>query len=321
MSLTAELSNPRSPVSRFLSEHLPGADLHTAYQHAVRGLRTTIRPPESLGNTPWTMLGTAIDLRIRTWLGETDHMGVREGIAYLRNAHPGAPPGLPVTDQQRCLLNAAAAGDLLLQRLASCAVASQPLTADQEDAAARAAIVAARYDAIFRTIPINGASRAVGHFTRLPLPDDPDAALLSLTAEIPTRAAEDIRRQFAAAATALAGIKGRPLTCSPTFAGSPHVGHAEGDFIAGKTLIDVKSTITPDLRPAKARKWFHQLAGYLLLDYDDAHEITAVGIYLARQATLLTWPVRDFLRLMGARTPLDVLRARMKNTLAPQPVA
>jgi len=322
VSLTAELSNPRSPVSHFLSEYLPGRDMHAAYHHAVRSrLRTTIRPPEILGNTPWTVLGTAIDLRIRMWLGATDHPAIREGVTFLRTASAFDAAAPAFTERRRYQANAAAAGDLLLGRMAHYASAPQPLPVHQEDDAARLSIVAARYDAIFRTAPINGATRAVSHFTRVPVPDEPEAALRTFTAEVPRTHADDIRHQIIAATTALADLKGKPLTCAPTFAGSGHVGHAEGDFIAGGVLVDVKSTITPDLRPAKARKWFHQLAGYLLLDYTDAHEISAVGIYLTRQATLLTWSVQDFLRLMGARTPLDALRARLKNALAPSLVA
>lgn len=312
-SLTAELANPRSRVSRLLTQHLPGSALHDAYSNAVRGLTAPIRPAEALSTVPWTILGTAIDYRIRMWLGEKNHPGIAEGITIFREFQQTG------TDTPEPYAHAAAAGDLLLNRMAAYAAATAPLTATEDDDAARLAIVGARYDAVFRTIAVFGAARAIGYFTDLRLSADPVRSLAVLTGKIPRSHVDDIRRQLAAATRALADIKGTPLTCSPTFAGSPHVGHAEGDIIAGGMLIDVKSTIMPRLRPAQARKWFHQLAGYLLLDYDNAHQIEAVAVYLSRQAALLSWPVGEFLHLMGARMPLRALRDNLKNTLAPHP--
>ncbi|MFD8335652.1 hypothetical protein ACFV42_23775 [Streptomyces solisilvae] len=316
-SLTAELANPNSPVSRFLGQHLPGANLHAAYSKAVRRL-PTLKYHGALDRVPWPLLGTAIDYRIRMWLGEKNHVPIAEGISILGAPEVHSTPGSGLTDICQSRLNAAAAGDLLLDRMAAHA---GPLMAEEEGDAARLAIVSARYDAVYRTAAIAAGTRAISYFTVLRLPPDPVKALELLTGQIPRPHTDDICRQAAAAALALADIKGQPLTCAPTFAGSPHVGHAEGDFIAGEVLVDIKSTLTPQLRPDQARTWFHQLAGYLLLDYDNTHSIKALGIYLSRQAVLLTWPVEDFLRLMGARIPLDVLRRRLKHTLTPHTIA
>ncbi|MDQ0935114.1 hypothetical protein [Streptomyces turgidiscabies] len=43
-----------------------------------------------------------------------------------------------------------------------------------------------------------------------------------------------------------------------------------------------------------------QLAGYLLLDAADRYRIDTVGLYLSRSGVLTSWPVDDFLALLGA---------------------
>jgi len=38
----------------------------------------------------------------------------------------------------------------------------------------------------------------------------------------------------------------------------------------------------------------HQLLGYLLLDYQDAYRVEALGLYAARYAYLTTWPAAQW---------------------------
>jgi hypothetical protein len=69
------------------------------------------------------------------------------------------------------------------------------------------------------------------------------------------------------------------VTCGPVFTGSADIGGADADFILGGLLLDCKATITPrNLGAAE----INQLAGYLLLDYDDEFGIRQVGLYLSR---------------------------------------
>lgn len=52
-----------------------------------------------------------------------------------------------------------------------------------------------------------------------------------------------------------------------------------------------------------------QLTGYLLLDAADRYRIDTVGLYLTRSGALVSWPVDDFLTLLGAcRRDLTELR-------------
>jgi hypothetical protein len=59
------------------------------------------------------------------------------------------------------------------------------------------------------------------------------------------------------------------------------------------------------------------LLGYVLLDYSDLYRISAVGLYFARQATLVWWPLDQFLFLLGGESvpELDVLRREFKLAL------
>jgi hypothetical protein len=90
------------------------------------------------------------------------------------------------------------------------------------------------------------------------------------------------------------------------------IGGADADFIVGGLLLDCKATMTPyKLGTAE----IYQLAGYLLLDYDDQYGIGRVGLYLSRQGEEITWDVRDFLGKLGAREPLPALRQRFRDHL------
>jgi hypothetical protein len=83
------------------------------------------------------------------------------------------------------------------------------------------------------------------------------------------------------------------VACGPTFAGSTDIGGADADFVIDGLLLDCKATTT---RLGSAE--IGQLAGYLLLDYDDQYRITQVGLYLSRQGT-----ARDQHRMLAASSP------------------
>jgi hypothetical protein len=101
--------------------------------------------------------------------------------------------------------------------------------------------------------------------------------------------------------------------CGPTFQGSKNIGGADADFILGGLLLDCKATIQPR---RLGRDEIYQLAGYLLLDYDDWYGIDGVGLYLSRQGALIAWNVDDFLRRLGAARPVTELRRRLRGHLA-----
>jgi hypothetical protein len=94
------------------------------------------------------------------------------------------------------------------------------------------------------------------------------------------------------------------------FAGSTDLGGADADIIVGGLLVDCKATIRP--HPIH-RSALQQLAGYLLLDYDNAYGIDRVGLCLFRQGALITWTVPEFLAALGARVPLPQLRNHLRQ--------
>ncbi len=98
----------------------------------------------------------------------------------------------------------------------------------------------------------------------------------------------------------------RPHILNPTFAGSLDIGGADADMVVDGCLIDIKTTISPQIKA----DYLYQLAGYLLLDYNDALHISSVGIYLSRQGILFEWPVTDFLQKL---TKIDVSLAKLRQ--------
>lgn len=82
-----------------------------------------------------------------------------------------------------------------------------------------------------------------------------------------------------------------PHVLNPTFAGSSDVGSADADMVINGCLIEIESPLQPKLDP----EYLYKLAGYLLLDYTDQLNINTLGIYMARQGMLFTWPVSEFL--------------------------
>lgn len=78
-------------------------------------------------------------------------------------------------------------------------------------------------------------------------------------------------------------------------------------------LLDFKSTRHPGtLRQAEA--W--QLIGYLLLDTADQYRIDTVGLYLSRSGALASWPVEEYLELLGAcRRDIAVFRSAFTELL------
>ncbi|MGH3299315.1 MAG: hypothetical protein ACRDP7_46750 [Trebonia sp.] len=103
------------------------------------------------------------------------------------------------------------------------------------------------------------------------------------------------------------------MTYGPEFAGSRDIGGADADFILDGFLLACKATITPRRLGADE---VSQLAGYLLLDYPNAHGIREVGLYLSRQGAVISWTVPEFLDLLGATAKLPTLRQKLRLFLA-----
>jgi hypothetical protein len=99
----------------------------------------------------------------------------------------------------------------------------------------------------------------------------------------------------------------------PTFAGSVDLA-ADADLIAGGLLLELKVNLGDrnsdgGRRCSLDRQTVYELLGYLLLDYEDAYRIEALGVYSARYAHLAIWPLAELLDVL-AGGPVDFAQER-----------
>jgi hypothetical protein len=196
------------------------------------------------------------------------------------------------------------AGNRLVEVLGEYLAGRTQLTEDQ---VCQLCFIAASYEDVYRTGEVRRYSLLTG--------GSPDTSLRDLAAVVPDYVPSDLKRQLGLASTVFARFRELPaerIVCGPVFTGSADIGGADADFIIDGMLLDCKATVNPT-RLGDAE--IYQLAGYLLLDYDDQYGISRVGLYLARQGKGIIWTVEEFLGLLGARLPLPELRQRLRNYL------
>ncbi|UKZ02829.1 hypothetical protein BOQ63_001465 (plasmid) [Streptomyces viridifaciens] len=301
MSLTSELRRPDSPISQFLARELPNAaELAARYGHWAGQLRRPVRP-RTRGEIDWPVLGHTIDHRIRVSLGHPYGPPIRIGVdTFAGRAVGGPPPAVSEAIYQ--------AGQQMIEELTARTDVRPPLALSGPDGRRliRLCHLASHFEVVFRSGDVQG----------LLADATADSTLESLLAAVPDYAVEDIgtQLQLAADSEALGWLTGRETVCGPVFAGSGHVGGADADVIADGELIDCKATVRPANIGARE---LYQLAGYLLLDYDDEHQVRVLSLYLSRQGALIGWGVEEFLAVLGATKPLAELRQTLARELTP----
>ncbi|MEW2313653.1 UvrD-helicase domain-containing protein [Streptomyces bauhiniae] len=300
LPLTAQLEYPHSPMSAFLARHLPRTErVVGSYQQWSRKLPPGVQPMDER-RPDYAALGRTIDYRLRLGLGCGLGGAVAAGVQLLDSTVP--LEGAPAPEVRAALYSA---GAQLLGRLhahleGALRLGEQELT--------RLCHVAGFYEAVYRN----------GVFARrrnLLAQADVRTTLDQLTASVPLYVLEDIAEQMELAKEPFAPLRRLPdeqRVCGPVFTGSGDLGGADADFIVGGLLIDCKATTRPH---SINRSAVQQLAGYLLLDYDNAYGIDRVGLYLSRQGALITWSVPEFLTSLGARVPLAKLRTLLRDHL------
>ncbi|WP_435191804.1 hypothetical protein [Streptomyces sp. bgisy126] len=308
MSLKNGIDNPRTPLRRFLDRELSaGARLLRENFRAQHRTDHLLIPPPGVGTEAGTV-GTAIDTRLR--------------LAFSADSPVDLPTrtGIELCGQFSHGLRMRAVGNELASRLTRTVhtldLANRELPLDrahdEEERLARLPIAAAWYQV---------CTRSAYGFTYTPLfltaLEDPDAFTLDRLLHLPhPDLVTDVVAQLHQAANGpLAALRAhtRPEDCipGPTFPGAGVT--ADADLIADGLLIDFKSTRNPRRLP-QADAW--QLLGYLLLDYRDRYTIDTVGLYLTRSGVLATWPVEEYLALLGTcRRDLAELRAVFRELL------
>jgi hypothetical protein len=300
LTLTRQLKYPTSPLSVFLAEHLPGTQrVVQDYLSRIVGLPRPVQPVD-VRYPAWSSLGHTIDFRLRLSLRQPLGDSVVAGVAAFRAGVelPGAPP----SRRARAALHAC--GRELLATLTSHLAYSD---SQPEERLVRLCFVAAFYEDVYRTGEVRRYSMLAER--------NANTTLTDLLEAVPGYVIDDIGQQMKFADTAFRRFRALPrreIITGPVFAGSTDIGGADADFILGGLLLDCKATIAPRKLGADE---INQLAGYLLLDYDDEFAISQVGLYLSRQGAEIAWDVSRFLELLGAGESLSALRGRLRTHL------
>ncbi|WP_381805331.1 UvrD-helicase domain-containing protein [Streptomyces niveus] len=300
LPLTGQLKYPRSPVSTFLACHLPRPEgVIASYLQRIRSLPHPVQPLNER-RPDYAALGHTIDYRLRLSLGSDPGPAAIAGVELIGSDLPieGAP-----APAVRANLHMIGTG--VLGRLHSHLV--DPTRRLDDDELTRLCFVAGFFEAVYR----NGAfSRKRNLLAQV----DEHTTVKSVTSAVPSYVLDDIAEQMKLAEEPFAPLRSLPAqqrVCGPVFAGSADV-KADADFITDGLLTDCKAVTRPH---RVGRDEVQQLAGYLLLDYDDRYSIREVGLYLARQGALIRWTVPEFLTALGARSPLPQLRAALREHL------
>ncbi|MBK3570971.1 hypothetical protein [Streptomyces sp. MBT62] len=313
MSLVEGLRSPRTPLRRFLDRELSAGPklLRDSYRAQHRADHVLL-PPPGVGTEAGTV-GTAIDQRLRlaftaaapvddaSLVGIDLSGGIGGRGAGLRMRAVGNELAVRVTETVHRL-------DLDNR------VLPVDRGQDEEEDLARMLIAAAWYQVLAR----NAYGFAFTPLAKAAL-EDPGVFTLTRLLELPYRdLVADVAAQLhKAAAGPLEALRARtgPEDCvgGPTFAGAQIT--ADADIVVDGLLLDFKSARHPLAEMSRRTAW--QLTCYLLLDVADQYQVDTVGLYLSRTGVLTSWPVDDFLALLGAcRRDLTELRGVFAELLA-----
>lgn len=286
MSLTAALAAGDGTIARFLATRFPNVE--SVEERWRRAGPPSVRPSPT---APADVVGTAFDYRLRYYFPAppTKELLAARGADNLRYTEDGHAAAEAFDELSSDL-------DALLRPGPT---AANPLEPDAERWLAQACFALALFEAHYR----DGRTERL---LREPVPTS-SAQLCSLA---PTEAVDDLvalSKVFAATQSVHFASSCRP---NPTFAGSNDVGGADGDIVIQSTLVEIKTS----LRRTPQRAWIYQLAGYALLDYDDALRLEQVAFYLARVPAMIAWPLDHFLsELAGERVDVSQLRDEFRN--------
>lgn len=326
MSLTSHLKQTDSPIGRFLMERFPNTRTITKETNPQLRSADTILPTNQSAHYPYMTVGMALDYRFRyyfdvpevrqllawqgiqtlafRWVSEdpgekgvvTNSEEYRELFAWSGYSAESAVPGPYSWRVLKAFFDGLAATVSAIKPVGRC------LELDKERILAQYCYVLALLDAVSR----EGLSESV-RAGRLFQPEVkrsfeellsiPEDEWLADICALSWRFYDTWRDHLS-----------QPFVLNPTFAGSNDVGGADADLIVDGCLIELKASVKPEIRT----EWLRQLAGYLLLDYDDEYKIKALSIYMARQGALFTWPVDEFLQKLSSDPPTSVAALRQE---------
>jgi hypothetical protein len=318
MSLSSYLDDRANPIGAFLRTRFARTASLTRQANQLLRAATCIQPaPVPAEPYPYGTIGEAIDYRIRYCFALTPtratvaYAGARE-LAYTRMRDTSHPDTITYDATLRQLDAFFDAADALVARIHP---VGRALPLEDERRLARVCFTLGLFEEAFRS-PIL-APEFASLIARWAYRHDScsreggERFVHELLALARDAWVDDLCQMAARFVACQRHLLGQPAILNPTFAGSRAIGGADADLIVDGCLIDIKSGRQPRIEPRELR----QLAGYLLLDADDALCIRSAGIYKARYGVLVSWPIEEFVaRLTGAATlPLAALRAEFRQ--------
>lgn len=313
MSLISHLKDSASPARQFMYDRFPNIQAISRECKTKLSGATTLRPDTQGSNYPYNIIGTALDYRLRYYFAVTppEKLVAWHGASRLGWGHGD----IPLFDLRtgEILINADTGEELygpdffpsLEDTLRKILPVNRRLMRSDEEQLNRYCVVLALLEVIARS----------GDIARSPLVTP---NLKTSTAELLERAEnawiDDLCQLSWGFYDQASDLLSKQVVLNPVFDGSPDVGGADADLIVDGCLIDIKTTIKPQIEPL----WLYQLLGYALLDYSDRYRIRSVAIYLARQQVMLQWRLDDLIAILsnGTGPSLDQLRADFRNTVA-----
>lgn len=311
MSLTSELKDADSALAVFVTEQFPAIRELSAAFRAVRPRDAeALQPPAAAGTRiAWGTLNAAMDHRLRyafsdsRALPDTVELGITGAFRLAASPAIGAAVRKAGHDLEYLL------DELIADQQPASRLRTLLLPKAAETQLATLCYAMTWFEEVYRTRRL---------WPGTPLGDAQSGfSVTDLLAAVPEYAMADLAAQAEIASGALAEVRAacppEAAHTGPAFAGSPDVGGADADLIIDGLLIDVKGTVAPS-RLGKAE--FYQLLGYTLLDYENEYRIDKLGFYLSRFGRLITWPVDEYLTLLGSSRSLAGLRTECEEVLA-----
>lgn len=304
MSLTSHLNDPKSAVRNFLFKRFPNiGPLVKECRNKLVGVQT-ICPPRDI---PYRLIGTAIDYRIRYYFRASDHLIAYDGlvnypevVAWLLGWDK-FPKGLTLEFMIE-----------LVNSLKKLRPFRRKLGRPQEELLNRYCIVLALFEQAYRAA-YWVESNYLNYLRPNPKPiasPIPKPNLEGLLGIAKPHWIDDLCALSWLFYDRHTDLLTHRAKLNPVFDGSTGVGGADADFIVGRCLVEMKTTI--DSKLPSLRRWLYQLLGYVLLDYSDRYRIRSVGLYLTRQGIMVKWPLEYFICTLTNDTAAR-LRERRKH--------
>ena len=282
MSITSELKNPHSAASLWLD-----ANFDMFYVSAGLGAQAdgadTIRPGGDLKDYPWPTVGSAVEFRLRQACG-VRYYDTTAAFGGLGSFSDGMfHDALALLWHEHALEEATSRVNAWVLYFAGVCEGIYRSGRAEELARYREVLGAMERSGAWAAFRIQMDQLRQGVLESVDSGRHPCLGQVIGEMAVPETVIEDIARVCdAAIGSANFGVIRRSgdFVDSPVFAGGAWVGGADGDFLVGHTLFDVKTTIHPE---KLWRDGARQLVAYVALDTEDSYQIDQLAVLLPRQ--------------------------------------